>query len=351
MTTAPSLSERLGLQIPVIQAPMAGTSTPELAAAVSNAGGLGSLGLGAMTADAAAEAMDRTASLTARSFGVNVFCHRPTAADPAAEAAWLARLAPHFARFGATPPHALRNIYPSFIESDAMLDAILARRPAMVSFHFGLPRPDQLAALKDSGAVLAATATSLAEAAAISDAGLDAVIAQGWQAGGHRGIFDPDAEDDRAETRSLVRALLPLGLPVIAAGAIMDAADSLAAIDAGASLVQCGTAFLLAPEAATPPAHRAALTAGRTEMTRAISGRPARSCANAFTAIPDDGTPGYPMTYDAGKALNAAALAAGETGYGAQWAGTGAARAVARPAAETVAALDPRQAATNSSRP
>ena len=121
----------------------------------------------------------------------------------------------------------------------------------------------------------------------------------------------------------------------------MDAAGSRAALNAGASAVQCGTAFLLAPEAATPPGHRAALAQGRTVMTAAISGRPARCCANLFTAIPDRETPGYPMTYDAGKALNAAALAAGETGYGAHWAGTGCARAIARPAAETVAALAP----------
>lgn len=356
--TTPSLAHRIGLSVPVIQAPMAGTSTPSLAAAVSNAGGLGSLGLGAMTAADAAAAMDQTAALTDRPYGVNVFCHRSGARDPDADAAWLARIAPHFRRFGAEPPSSLRNIYPSFIESDDQLRVILARRPAVVSFHFGLPRPDQLTALRDSGAILAATATSLAEAQAIREAGLDAVIAQGWQAGGHRGVFDPDGADARLETLALLRAVVPIGLPVIAAGAIMDAADSRAAMDAGAALVQCGTAFLLAPEAATPPAHRAALAAGRTVMTRAISGRPARSCVNDFTAIPDCGTPGYPMTYDAGKALNVAAMAAGETGFGAQWAGAEAARAVARPAAETVAALDPQargpqagQAATNSSRP
>ncbi|HRO16482.1 MAG TPA: nitronate monooxygenase, partial [Paracoccus sp. (in: a-proteobacteria)] len=198
-----------------------------------------------------------------------------------------------------------------------------------------------MAALWDAGAILAATATSPDEGRAILDAGLDAIVAQGWEAGGHRGIFDPDGPDERLSTLDLVRALVPLGLPVIAAGGIMDAEDTRAALQAGAAAVQGGTAFLLAPEAATPPAHRAALAAGRTVVTRAISGRPARACENLFTAIPEDGTPGYPMTYDAGKALNAAAVAAGETGYGPHWAGTGAARAVARPAADTVAALAP----------
>lgn len=335
------LIARLGIEVPVIQAPMAGTSTPALAAAVSGAGGLGSLGLGAMTPAQAAAAMAQTASLTPRPFGVNLFCHQPQAPDPVAEQAWIERLRPHFARFSAQPPAALRDIYPTFIGNRAMLDAVIAAGPAMVSFHFGLPEPWQIAALRDAGAVLAATATSVQEGRAIAAAGLDAIIAQGWQAGGHRGIFDPAGRDERLPTADLLAALLPIGLPVIAAGGIMDAADSRATLDAGASAVQCGTAFLLAPEAATPPGHRAALAQGRTVMTAAISGRPARCCANLFTAIPDRETPGYPMTYDAGKALNAAALAAGEAGYGAHWAGTGCARAIARPAAETVAALAP----------
>ena len=217
----------------------------------------------------------------------------------------------------------------------------MAAAPALVTFHFGLPRPDQIAALRARGCLLGATATNIAEAERLRDAGLDLIVAQGWQAGGHRGIFDPDGPDEQLETMPLVRMLLPLGLPVVAAGAIMDATDSRRALDTGAIAVQCGTAFLLAPEATTTPAHRAALARGDTAMTRAISGRPARSCTNAFTAIPDRESPGYPVTYAAGKALNAAAMAKGNTGYGAQWAGTGCARAVARPAAETVAALAP----------
>lgn len=336
-----TLIQRLSLRVPVIQAPMAGVSTPALAAAVSAAGGLGSLGLGAMTPEEAAAAMAQVAALTAGPYGVNLFCHRPATPDPAAEQAWLALLAPHFARHGAAAPTTLRAIYPGFVGDRAMLDAVMAGRPALVSFHFGLPDAAQIAALRQGGAVLAATATSVQEGRAIAAVGLDAIIAQGWQAGGHRGIFDPDGPDERLDTLDLVAALAPIGLPVIAAGAIMDAADTRAALRAGACAVQCGTAFLLAPEAATAPAHRAALAAGRTVMTSAISGRPARCCENLFTAIPDKGTPGYPMTYDAGKALNTAATRAGETGYGAHWAGTGCARAIARPAAETLAALAP----------
>lgn len=332
---------RLGMRVPVIQAPMAGVATPALAAAVSNAGGLGSLGLAAMSPEQADEAMAETRRLTDRSFGVNLFCHQPLRRDSAAETRWLDLLAPHFARFDATPPRILENAYPSTLESDALLDRVLAAAPALVTFHFGLPRPEQIAALRRRGCLLGATATSLAEGERIREAGLDLIVAQGWQAGGHRGIFDPDAPDERLETLPLVELLVPLGLPVIAAGAIMDASDTRRALAAGAVAVQCGTGFLLAPEAAATPAHRKALARGETVMTSAISGRPARCCINDFTAIPDAESPGYPVTYAAGKALNAAATAKAITSYGAQWAGTGCAHAVARPAADTLAALAP----------
>lgn len=332
---------RLGMRVPVIQAPMAGVATPALAAAVSNAGGLGSLGLAAMSPEQADEAMAETWRLTDRSFGVNLFCHQPLRRDSAAETRWLDLLAPYFARFDAAPPRILENAYPSTLESDALLDRVLAAAPALVTFHFGLPRPEQIAALRRRGCLLGATATSLAEGERIREAGLDLIVAQGWQAGGHRGIFDPDAPDERLETLPLVELLVPLGLPVIAAGAIMDASDTRRALAAGAVAVQCGTGFLLAPEAAATPAHRKALARGETVMTSAISGRPARCCINDFTAIPDAESPGYPVTYAAGKALNAAAMAKAITSYGAQWAGTGCARAVARPAADTLAALAP----------
>ena len=330
----------LDAALPIWQAPMAGTSTPELAAAVSEAGGFGQLGLAAMTPAKAAEAMAETHERTSRGFGANLFCHRADPRAPELEADWLTRLRPHFERFDADPPPSLREIYRSFLDDDgSMLTAVVEGRPALVSFHFGLPLARQLEALRATGAKLAATATSLAEASAIKAAGLDAIIAQGWQAGGHRGIFDPEADDERLETLDLVGQFASLGLPVIAAGAIMTAKDVRAALAAGAIAVQCGTAFLRAPEAATSDAHREVLDRGRTVMTKAISGRPARCVENLFTAIPDDGTPGYPRTFDAGKALNAAAAERGEHGYGAQWAGTGCAQSVARSAAATVRAL------------
>lgn len=332
---------RLGLRRPLIQAPMAGVSTPELAAAVCAAGGLGSVALGALDVAGARRDIDRLRALSGEAFAVNLFCHGPARRDAAREAAWLGRLAPEFARFGAAPPPALGEIYPSFRGNRAMLELLIALRPAVISFHFGLPDAAQLAALRDCGALLLASATNLREGRAILEAGLDGIVAQGWQAGGHRGCFDPDAADERLDTLPLLRALAGLGLPLVAAGAIMSRAEARAALDAGAVAVQCGTAFLLAPEAATGAAHRRAMAAGETVMTRAISGRPARGLANLFTRIDGAGAPDYPVAYDAGKALNAAAMAAGEAGYGAFWAGTGAARAVARPAAETVAAISP----------
>lgn len=330
------------LRIPVLQAPMAGTATPALAAETSRAGGLGGLGLATVSAAQAgammAELHDR---IGANRYHVNLFCHRPATADPGREAGWIDYLAPEFRRAGATPPAALHEIFASFLVSDDMLAAVMAARPAMVSFHFGLPRADQLTALRGSGALLAASATSLAEAQVIRDAGLDAIIAQGYEAGGHRGIFDPDGPDAQLALPDLLTTLRPLGLPVIAAGGIMDGADAARFLDAGAVAVQMGTAYVACPESAASPAHRARLgRAGEdTVMTRAISGRPARGFQNRLTALGAapgaPALPDYPITYDAGKALAAAA----GVDYAAQWAGTGSARARAMPAAELTAAL------------
>ncbi|MBC9246128.1 nitronate monooxygenase [Paracoccus sp. 11-3] len=329
------------LQHRVVQAPMAGTSTPALAVAVCEAGGMGFVAAGAIDATATRTAIEQVRTGTSRPFGVNLFCHQPARRDAAVEEAWLNKLRPEFAAFGAEPPSGLREIYQSFRVNDDMLRMLIEVRPAIVSFHFGLATHQQIAALKGAGCELWATATSAEEGQRIKAAGLDRIVAQGWQAGGHRGTFEPSEPDMALGTLDLVRALQPSGLPVIAAGAIMDRRDAQAAMDAGAVAVQCGTAFLLSPEAATPPAHRSAMSGGRTQMTRAISGRYARCLENRFTAIDDTDAPDYPVTYDAGKALHAAASAKGEMGYGAFWAGTEAARAVSRPAAETVAAISP----------
>ncbi|WP_062560770.1 NAD(P)H-dependent flavin oxidoreductase [Paracoccus aminovorans] len=330
------------LTVPVLQAPMAGTATPALAAEVSLAGALGGMGLATVSAAQGAAMMAEVQErIGSNRYHVNLFCHRPATADPAREAAWLDYLSPEFRRAGAEPPAALREIFTSFLVDEAMLAAVVAARPAMVSFHFGLPRADQLAALRASGALLAGSATSLAEGEAIRDAGLDAIIAQGYEAGGHRGIFDPDGPDEQLSTMALIEALRPLGLPLVAAGGIMDGRDAVRFLDAGAVAVQMGTAFVACPESAAKAPHRALLgqPGQETVMTRAISGRPARGFPNRLTALGASAEapplPDYPITYDAGKAL----AAAGGTDYAAQWAGTGYARARAMPAADLVATL------------
>ena len=173
-----ALIERLGLLAPIIQAPMAGTSTPALAAAVSNAGGLGSLGVASVNADAARKSIHDTRALTRKPFNVNVFCHAPATLDASRDAAWLAYLAPEFARFGATAPAALSEIYKSFVADDAMFAMLLEERPAVVSFHFGLPSQEKIDALHAAGILLFATATNLAEAREIEAAGFAPVEAK-----------------------------------------------------------------------------------------------------------------------------------------------------------------------------
>ena len=342
-----ALLRTLGIELPILQAPMAGVSTPAMAAAVSDAGGLGAIGVGAAGAEGARRMIAAVRAATDRPFHVNVFCHRPAVVDEAREAAWIARLAPAFRRYGAESPRALREIYRSFVEDDAMLAMLLEERPPVVSFHFGLPPADRIAALCDAGIVLLATATNLSEARAIADAGIDAVVAQGYEAGGHRGVFDPEAPDERLGTLALTRLLVrKLDIPVIAAGGIMDGAGIAACLTLGAAAAQLGTAFVACPESSADAGYRAALlggTSAQTVMTAAISGRPARGLANRFTAFgeaigPGD-IPAYPIAYDAAKSLNAAAKAAGESGYGAHWAGQGAPLARSLPAATLVAEL------------
>ncbi len=342
------LLQKLGITLPIIQAPMAGVSTPRMAAAVSNAGGLGSLGVGNLTADQAREKIAATRALTGRPFHVNVFCHRPARPDPARESAWIEHLRPHFATYGARPPSQLREIYTSFQTDDAMLAMLLEERSPVMSFHFGLPPRDRLDALRRAGITLLASATNLAEARTIHAAGIDAVIAQGYEAGGHRGVFDPDLPDDRIGCMALTRLLVKeLPIPVIASGGIMDGAAIAAALTLGAGAALLGTAFIACPESAADAGYRAALlgsSAEHTTMTRAISGRPARSLVNRFTALGEakgvPAVPDYPIAYDAGKALHAAASTAGEAGYGAQWAGQGAPLSRSMPAAELIALLN-----------
>ncbi|MBL6750847.1 MAG: nitronate monooxygenase [Nevskia sp.] len=343
-----ALLHKLGIRKPIIQAPMAGVSTPAMAAAVTNAGGLGSLGVGATDAEGARRMIRDTRALTAGPFNINLFCHAPARADAAREARWLEWLAPQFAQFGAAPPKSIREIYTSFAQDEAILAMLLEERPSLVSFHFGLPPPDFLSKLRQAGIVLLACATNPHEARQLAQAGVDAIVAQGIEGGGHRGVFDPAAADDGLGTFALTRLLVrATPLPVIAAGGIMDGAGIAAALALGAQAAQLGTAFVGCAESAIDAGYRRALldTAdARTAFTAAISGRKARSLINRFTALDGDAAqpplPDYPIAYDAGKALHAAAKSRGEFGYGAQWAGQAAPLARAMPAAELVEVLD-----------
>ncbi|MFV3415789.1 NAD(P)H-dependent flavin oxidoreductase [Pseudomonas nitroreducens] len=340
------ITELLGIQHPIIQAPMVGVSTPALAAAVSNAGGLGSIGLGASSATQARALLAQTRELTDKPLNLNLFCHRPAVADPAREAAWLEHLRPLFAEFDAQPPAQITEIYRSFLADPQMLDFLIEARPAVVSFHFGLPPQDWIDRLKAAGIRLLATATCLAEGRVIEAAGIDAIVAQGYEAGGHRGVFEPE-KDARIGTFALVRTLVKgTGLPVIAAGGIMDGQGMRAVFELGAQAVQMGTAFIAADESSANAAFKAALRGERgerTEVTAAISGRAARGMVNRlFTDVGSSSGPAlpdYPITYDAAKALTAAAAAKGNGDFAVQWAGQGAPLAREMPAAELVSTL------------
>ncbi len=333
----------LGIKHPIIQAPMVSVSTPELAAAVSNAGALGSIGLGASNADQARVLIDSTRALTAAPFNVNLFCHRPAKPDATCEAAWLKQLTPLFNELNAAPPEQLKESYRSFLASEDVLQVLLSERPAVVSFHFGLPSNEWIAALKKAGIVTLACVTSPAEAQLAEAAGVDALVAQGVEAGGHRGVFEP-GEDCLLGTFALVSLIVRASsLPVIAAGGIMDGNGIAAALALGAEGVQLGTAFILCPESAANAAYREGLVGPRAHQTRisaAISGRPARGMVNRLFTELDRGTPpDYPIAYDAAKALVAAAAAQGNGDFAVQWAGQGAPLARALPAAELVETL------------
>lgn len=345
MPVANALLSRLGLQYPIIQAPMAGTSTPKLAAAVSNAGGLGSLGLGNVSVEVAREQIRQLKQLTDKPFNVNFFCHVADPADPVRESNWLKRLQPWFAEFGATAPAELNAGYDSFLGNRAMLEMLLEERPAVVSFHFGLPDAEAIAALKQAGIFLMGCATSLDEARAIEAAGLNAVIAQGYEAGGHRGLFDPQQESALELPELLQQLHGQIKLPIIATGGLMDGIDVARVLAQGASAAQLGTAFISCPESAAPAAYREHLlspAAQHTGVTAIFSGRPARGMLNRShreIAPHASELAGYPQAYSAAKALNAAAIAKGSHDFAPYWAGTSAHRSRALPATELVACL------------
>ncbi|HEU4666640.1 MAG TPA: nitronate monooxygenase [Arthrobacter sp.] len=330
------------LPLPVVQAPMAGgPSTPELAAAVSTAGGLGFLAAGYKTAATMKAEIEATRKLTDGPFGVNVFVPQPSMISPEALDRYALSLAPEAERLGV----ALGDPRHDDDDWDNKIEVLLEQAPAAVSFTFDLPDTDVIAALQQRGVYVIGTVTSSAEAVQAVAAGVDALCVQGPEAGGHRGTFDTAPRPEGENLHGLLDELSGLHVPLIAAGGIATGADTRAALVHGAAAVQAGTAFLRADEAGTKAAHRLALSAGRftsTAVTRAFSGRNARGLHNGFMRRHDPDAPyGYPEIHHLTAPLRAAAAAAGDPESMSLWAGTGFARTSEGPAAQILASLRP----------
>ncbi len=276
------LTDLFAITHPIIQAPMAGASTPALAAEVTNAGGLGSLGCAQMTIDQVRKDVEALRALTDGPFNLNFFVHQEPDLDAHDLERARKRIAPYYTESGLDRVPDVAVPFPSFTQEK--LDLLLELRPPIVSFHFGLPSADALDALREAGSVILCSATTVSEARALNEAGVDAIVAQGQEAGGHRGTFEEPYEDGMVGTMCLVPQIVDaVDVPVIAAGGIAGGRGIAAAFALGASAAQIGTAYLLCPESAADQAYRDALKAGRddrTRITRVISGRPARSLRN-----------------------------------------------------------------------
>jgi nitronate monooxygenase len=339
-----NLLEMLGIGHPIVLAPLGGgPSTPELVAAVSNACGLGILGCAYMTPAQITDAIARVRELTDRPFGVNLFAGAWAQPKDVDAAPMLEMLAEAHARLGIAAP-VLPEVPPD--PFPAQLEAVLEARPAVFTFTFGIPAPDVLARVRGAGMQAWGTATTVREARILADAGVDAVFAQGAEAGAHRGTFAEAFEEAMVPTLDLVAGIRrEAGIPVIAAGGVMEGRDVAAALSAGAVAAALGTAFLVCPEAGVSEAYRRALLAGRGEdtvITRAFSGRPARGLRNEWierVAASEAAILPYPLQNALTRPMRTAAGQQGEPGFLSLWAGTGVARARAMPAAELVRTL------------
>lgn len=343
----PSWLHTLTLRLPIVQGPMAGSDTPALTAAVSAAGGLGMVGAGMSSPATIAESAAEVRRRTDQPFGINLFVQDTPTPDAATVAQALERLAPLYAELGLPPPEIPARWCEDF---RAQFDALLAARPAVASFTFGILDIADVARLHAAGCYVIGTATTVAEALAWADVGADAVCASGMEAGGHRGSFLGDFAASMIGTLALVPqcvdALRPRGVAVIAAGGIMDGRGIAAAQALGAEAAQMGTAFLVCPESGIGSAYRRALAgavATDTRTTRIFSGRPARAIANRMAEqlqALEDSVPAYPIQNALTGALRRAAAQAGRGDYLSMWAGQGVAAARPLPAAALVAQLE-----------
>jgi nitronate monooxygenase len=320
-----------------------GPSTPELVAAVSNAGGLGSLGAAYLTPDQITETIQRIRALTARPFNVNLFAGGWSMNPDFDAAPMIELLAEAHKKLGIPPPIAPTPVSDPF---PSQLEAVLDARPPIFSFTFGIPDREAMSRLKARGIVVVGTATTVEEARQLERAGVDAIVTQGAEAGAHRGTFLDSFESSMIPALDLVRATAAaVRLPVIASGGLMDGRDIVAVLNAGASAAQLGTAFLPCPESGASNAYKQALLAAKhdtTVVTRAFSGRPARGLRNAFVEQVEgcqNLVPPYPLQNVLTRPMRTAAAQRGAADYLSLWAGQGVTRVRSLPAADLVARL------------
>ncbi len=333
------LQTLFGIEHPVVQAPMAGASTPAMAIAISNAGGLGSLGCAVMTGEQLRAAAAEVAVGTRGPVNFNFFVHEEPDLAWHHPSAMRDALAPFYAEYGLGEPAAPKAGAPAF--NDSMLEVLLACRPRIASFHFGLPKPHAVEALKRAGVTLIGNATSVAEALALEARGMDAIVAQGAEAGGHRGAFLSPAHENDMGTMALVPLVVDaVSVPVIAAGGIFDGRGVAAALMLGASGAQVGSAFLRSPECMVSPLHKQALSEtsdNSTKLTRLFSGRAARSIRNRLVrelaAHEDDAAP-FPTQRAVVAPLSKAAADRGSSDFMQLWSGQAGLRAEALPSAQ-----------------
>lgn len=337
--------ELFGIQLPIIQAPMAGVQASALTIAVSQAGGLGSLPCAMLTHDALRTELAAIATSGIKAYQINFFAHTPPVPDAAREAAWRESLAPYYREFGidaaSIPTGPGRMPF-----SPEALEIIAPFKPPVVSFHFGLPPDDLLAPIRAWGGKILSSATTLAEARWLAARGVDAIIAQGLEAGGHRGMFLSDDLTTQIGTLPLVRQIVgSVNKPVIAAGGIADAEGVAAVLRLGAIAAQVGTAYLLCDEATTSALHRKALQsrdAEHTALTNLFTGRPARGIVNRI--MREQGpistvAPAFPLATAAVAPLRTKAEAAGRGDFSPLWSGQNPSGCRAVPAAELTRAL------------
>ena len=335
-----NLRQLLGIELPIVQAPMAGVQAGALTVAVSNAGGLGSLPCAMLSVDAMRKELALIKAQTNKPFNVNFFCHTPPVPSAEREANWRAALAPYYQEFGIDAASIPAGPGRAPFTAEAA-EALGEFKPAVVSFHFGLPPAALVARIKAWGAKIFSSATTVEEALWLEAHGVDAIIAQGLEAGGHRGIFLSEDLTTQLGTFALVPQIVrAVNVPVIAAGGIADANGVAAAMALGAAGAQIGTAFLLCPEATTSALHRAALksdAARHTALTNLFTGRPARCIVNRFIRErgPLNATvPAFPLATTAITPVRAKAESMGSADFSPIWSGQNASGCKAIPAAE-----------------